>query len=38
MTKVIVLKPEDVIVNFDWHMQNKDIYGVNSIEDWGTID
>jgi hypothetical protein len=22
----------------DWHHANKDIYGVNSIEDWNTID
>lgn len=26
------------IVPYDWHIKNKDIYGVNSIDDWNYID
>jgi hypothetical protein len=35
----VLKKGEAIVTNFiDWHNANKDIYGVNTIDDWNHID
>lgn len=32
------LEPGEAVIPYDWHMQNKDFFGVNHITDWDNLD
>ena len=32
------LKKGEAVIPYDWHIKNKDFYGVNDISDWDSID